>query len=245
MDIESNLFLFLIGLIGFLYASVGHGGASGYLALMSLFSFSPEIMKPSALVLNILVSSIAFLFFYKLNQFRWNLFYPFAITSIPFSFMGGFFKIETHLYKVILGIILLFVAIRILVKFEKNKDENIKVVPFKKALFIGAVIGFISGILGIGGGIILTPLILLLGWGNIKETAAVSALFIFVNSISGFLGFLANKGSFPSHLTSVILVVFIGGTLGAFYGSAKFNSMTLKYILSFVLVIASAKLMIV
>ncbi|WP_375605138.1 sulfite exporter TauE/SafE family protein [Flavobacterium davisii] len=242
MTVESNIFLLLITVIGFLYASVGHGGASGYLALMSLFSFSPEMMKPSALVLNILVSSVAFLFFYRSNQFRWDLFYPFAITSIPLSFIGGFFKIETHVYKIILGIILLFAAIRIISAFRRKENQAIKAIQFKKALLIGAIVGFISGILGIGGGIILGPIILLLGWGNMKETAAVSALFILVNSISGILGFLANNGIFPTQMARVILVVFMGGTLGAFYGSTKFNNTTLKYILSFVLVIASAKL---
>ncbi|AMO19616.1 sulfite exporter TauE/SafE family protein [Flavobacterium columnare] len=243
MNIESNLFLFLIASIAFLYASIGHGGASGYLALMSLFSFSPEVMKPSALILNILVSSIAFLFFYKSKQFRWKLFYPFAITSIPFSFIGGFFRIDTYLYKIILGIILLFVVVKILV-FEPKEKHEIKAIHLKKALLIGAFIGFISGILGIGGGVILSPVILLLNWGRMKETAAVSALFIFVNSISGILGFLANKGQFPLQMTYIILVVLIGGVLGAFYGSKKFNNMTLKYILSFVLVIASTKLIV-
>ncbi|MFK6999929.1 sulfite exporter TauE/SafE family protein [Flavobacterium oreochromis] len=244
MNIEPNIFLLLIGIIGFLYASVGHGGASGYLALMSLFSFSPEIMKPSALVLNILVSSIAFIFFYKSKQFRWRLFYPFAITSIPFSFMGGFFKIDTHLYRAFLGIILLFVVIKLL-GFGKKEKEEIKPIEFKKALLIGAIIGFISGILGIGGGVVLSPVILLLGWGRMKETAAVSALFILVNSVSGFLGFLANNGQFPLQMSSIILVVLFGGTLGAFYGSEKFNNITLKYILSFVLVLASVKLIMI
>ena len=160
--IQSPLLLFLLLIVAFLYASVGHGGASGYLALMSLFAFPITFMKPTALILNILVAGISFYFYYREKKFDWKLFYPFAITSIPFSFLGGIITIETHIYKIILATILLFAVARLLGLFGKQKGE-LKPINIPLALFIGAVIGFLSGLIGIGGGIILSPVILLLG----------------------------------------------------------------------------------
>ncbi len=240
----SYIILLLLGIMSFLYASVGHGGASGYLAVMGLFSFAPSVMKPTALVLNILVSAVAFAFYYKAKLFKWNLFYPFAITSVPFSFIGGYIKIDTAIYKVLLGIILLFSIIRILFFFKKDTIE-IKPINIYKALFIGAVIGLLSGLLGIGGGIILSPVILLLGWSTIKETAAVSALFIFVNSLAGFFGFLTQGGNLSLDLLPIIGIVFIGGLLGGYSGSKKFDFQVFRYVLSLVLLIASIKLILV
>lgn len=240
----SYIIVLLLGIMSFLYASVGHGGASGYLAVMGLFSFAPSVMKPTALVLNILVSAVAFAFYYKAKLFKWNLFYPFAITSVPFSFIGGYIKIDTAIYKVLLGVILLFSIIRILFFFKKDIIE-LKSINIFTALLIGAIIGFLSGMLGIGGGIILSPVILLLGWSTIKETAAVSALFIFVNSIAGFFGFLTQGGNLPLNLLPIIGVVFIGGLLGGYFGSKKFDYQILRYVLSVVLLIASIKLIFV
>lgn len=232
----------LLTIMSFLYSSVGHGGASGYLAVMGLFSFAPAIMKPTALLLNIMVSAIAFIFYYRANLFSWKLFYPFAITSIPFSFLGGFIKIDATYYKILLGIILIISIIRILFFFKKEV-EQLHPISIPKALIIGAFIGFISGLLGIGGGIILSPVILILGWGNMKQTAAVSALFIFMNSIAGFLGFVSNGGSFPHNMLSIVLLVCAGGILGGYVGTTKMNTQSLRYVLSLVLLVASIKLM--
>lgn len=154
--IQSPLLLVLLAVVAFLYASVGHGGASGYLALMSLFAFPVTFMKPTALVLNILVSAISFYFFYREKKFEWKLFYPFAITSIPFSFLGGMVTIETHWYKIILATVLVFAVARLLGLYGKEKLVR-KPMNIPLALFIGATIGFLSGLIGIGGGIILSP----------------------------------------------------------------------------------------
>lgn len=239
--IQSPLLLVLLAIVAFLYASVGHGGASGYLALLSLFAFPVTFMKPTALVLNILVSAISFYFFYREKKFEWKLFYPFAITSIPFSFLGGIVTIETHVYKIILGTVLLFAIARLMGLLGKQKDE-LKPINLPLALFIGAFIGFLSGLIGIGGGIILSPVILLLGWADIKKSAAVSALFIFVNSISGLLGFLSKGGTLPISSISLIAVVLIGGILGGYFGSKKMNTQMLRNILALVLLIAVFKL---
>ena len=233
--------LVLLLVIAFLYASVGHGGASGYLALMSLFAFPVSFMKPTALVLNIVVSAISFYFYYREKKFDWKLFYPFAITSVPCSFLGGMITIETYSYKIILGTVLIVAVARLLGFFGKG-NPSLKSVYLPLALVIGAGIGFLSGLLGIGGGIILSPVLLLLGWATIKQTAAVSALFIFVNSIAGFFGFAAKGGTLPVSSISLLAVVIFGGILGGYYGSKKMNSITLRNVLAVVLGIAIFKL---
>jgi uncharacterized membrane protein YfcA len=239
--LDLPLLLLLFPIVAFLYASVGHGGASGYLALMSTFAFPVSFMKPTALVLNILVSGLSFYFYYREKNFKWNLFYPFALTSIPFSFIGGYLKIDAFYYKIILATVLVFAVMRLLGFLGKEK-ENLKDINVPMALGFGALIGFLSGLLGIGGGIILSPVLLLMGWATMKQTAAVSALFILVNSISGLFGFVSQGGSLPTSSGMLIGLVFIGGLFGAYYGSAKFNSKALRYVLSVVIGIAIFKL---
>lgn len=237
-------FLVILALIAFLYASVGHGGASGYLALMALFAFPVGIMKPTALLLNIFVAGISFWFFKKNKHFKWKLFYPFALTSIPMAFLGGYMTIDTTLYKQILGVFLVIAILRMLNIFGREKkaikDNNILI-----SLIIGACIGLFSGMIGIGGGIILSPVIILLGWGTMKHAAAVSALFIFVNSVSGIIGFSVKGGLLPMEAWYFVPIAIIGGSLGALYGSQKFNVKTLTYLLAGVLTIAAVKLFIV
>ena len=239
--LNTPLLLILLSIIAFLYASVGHGGASGYLALMSIFAFPVTFMKPTALVLNIIVSGISFYFYYREKQFDWKLFYPFAITSIPFSYLGGLISVETHLYKIILATVLIFAVLRLLGILGKEKS-SIRPIHFASAMLIGALIGFLSGLIGIGGGIILSPVLLLLGWATMKQTAAVSALFILVNSIAGLLGFWSKGETLPTSSFIVIGIVAIGGILGGYFGSKKLNTITLRNILAFVLVIAIFKL---
>lgn len=239
--LDTPLLLLLLPIIAFLYASVGHGGASGYLALMSAFSFPMTFMKPTALVLNILVSAASFYFYYREKNFKWNLFYPFALSSIPFSFLGGYLEIDAFYYKIILATVLVFAVIRLLGIFG-NEKNTIKAINLPLALGFGALIGFLSGLLGIGGGIILSPVLLLFGWATMKQTAAVSALFILVNSISGLFGFVSQGGTLPESSWLLVGVVFIGGLFGAYYGSTKFNSKALRYVLSGVIGIAILKL---
>lgn len=234
-------FLLILMMVAFLYASVGHGGASGYLALMALFAFATTVMKPTALLLNIFVAGISFWFFRKHHHFRWRLFYPFALTSIPAAFVGGAMSINPTLYKQILGFFLVIAILRMLNVFGKGTIQ-LRKNHLGLSLVLGLAIGFFSGMIGIGGGIILSPVIILLGWGNMKQAAAVSALFIFVNSIAGMTGFLAKGGSVPPEAFYLIPVALIGGSLGAIYGSQRFNGQVLKYLLSTVLALASIKL---
>lgn len=235
------LFLGLILLMAFMYASVGHGGASGYLAVLALFSVEPGIMKSSALVLNIFVSLISFIQYYRGDHFRWKLFMPFAIASIPAAYIGATIPLEADVYKKILGICLVFPVLRLVGLFGKETDETHEL-KWSYALITGAVIGFLSGMLGIGGGIILSPVILLFHWAKMKETAAVSALFILVNSISGFVA-LAMKGYSPNpEIYYWLAAAVTGGLAGAYFGSLKFDSKVLRFILAGVLLIASSKL---
>jgi uncharacterized protein len=238
-----NIVLFSIALIviAFLYSSVGHGGASGYLALMTIFAFPVAIMKPSALLLNLFVSSISFFFYYRMNYFRPKLFYPFAIASIPAAFLGGFVTLDHAAYKIILGIVLVFAALRLFGIFN-FKEKKAVTINIPLALVIGFAIGLVSGMLGIGGGIILSPILLFLGWANIKESAAISSLFIFVNSFAGLLGFFLAGKTIPTESFYLVPIAVTGGVLGGFYGSGYFSNKTLKFVLGTVLLMASVKL---
>jgi len=235
-------FLFLLFVVAFLYASVGHGGASGYLALMALFSMAPEFMKPTALLLNLFVSLSAFVLFYKEGHFKWKIFLPFALASIPFSFLGGMISLDASIYKKILGILLLIPVIR-LIAFPNKDNDDLKKSTVFLSLLIGACIGFLSGLIGIGGGIILSPVLLLLAWTNQKQTAAISGLFIFVNSLSGLAGQLTKGIEFQSGMVAFVGVAFVGGSLGAWFGARRFNQNILKYLLAIVLLMASIKLL--
>ncbi len=236
--------IILIGLVSIMYSSVGHGGASGYLAVMALWALPTDYMKTTALILNIAVSSISFSQYYIKKYFNWKLFYPFALASIPAAFIGAGIPINPVTYKKILGIILLFPVIKlsgIPIPIKKIKLElNIYI-----ALLIGAVIGFLSGLLGIGGGILLSPIILLFGWALAKQTAAVSALFILVNSAAGLLNEKTWPPSniiFTKETYALLSVVIFGGLLGAWWGSAKAHEVSIKRLLAIGLGIASIKL---
>lgn len=238
------LFLALLFIVAFLYSSVGHGGASGYLALMALFGLAPALMKSSALILNIFVSFISFYQYYKGGYFKWKIFLPFALASIPLAFLGAFITIDALIYKKILGVLLIFPILRLLGLIGKESDVQ-KEVHTGIAILIGASIGLLSGMIGIGGGIILSPLILMFHWANMKQTAAVSALFIFVNSIAGLIGLLSKGTAIDPVVYGWLAVAFIGGLLGAYYGRNKFSNTILKRALAIVLVIASVKLLLV
>ena len=241
---NSYLFLLCIGAIAFIYGSVGHGGATGYLALMAIFNFTPSLMKPTALVLNLIVSSIAFYHYSQAGSFKAKIFTRFAITSIPMSFLGGYINVNPALYKIILGGLLLISVIRLL-PYNAKLNGTTKELPAPAGLIFGAIIGFFSGLIGIGGGIILSPLIVLFKWGNIKEAAAVSALFIFVNSAAGISGQLINDAQISPTIPILIFVVLIGGFMGSYLGSKKTSSTALKFLLCLVLLFASVKLLIV
>lgn len=235
------LFYFLLVLIAFLYSSVGHGGASGYLALMAFFSFSPENMRLTALILNIFVSIVSFAQYYRNRYFQWKLFWPFAIASIPAAYFGGLIMVDAMIYKKILAVLLFFPILK-LAGLNFKTETEIKEINFYMAILIGAIIGLLSGMIGIGGGIILSPVLLLLHWADLKHTAAVSSLFIFVNSIAGLAGAINYKFEFSGEIGLMLLMALAGGLAGSYFGARKFQSILLKRMLAIVLLIASVKL---
>lgn len=240
---ETYAVLFFVLLLAFLYSSVGHGGASGYLGLMVLMGVSTSVMKPAALILNVIVSSIAAIQFYNAGYFRKQLFFPFIILSVPCAFIGAKIPLSDPVYKIILGVCLLISVLRMLMMYNKNNIDK-KPLNLAAALIIGAGIGLISGMIGIGGGILLSPLVLLFRWADYKEAAAVSAPFILVNSISGLAGLWSGGVKLPPEIIAWVTVAAVGGIAGSYWGSKKFNTVALKYLLSAVLVIAAVKLFI-
>jgi uncharacterized protein len=231
-----------------LYASVGHGGASGYLAVMGLFGFAPAVMKPTALALNIVVSAVAAARFYRAGLFTWNLFWPFAIVSIPAAFLGGGLVVPARVYKVLVGSVLLYAAVWMFrstlraMAERTGTDESPRPPTLWLALPTGLLIGFLSGMTGVGGGIFLSPLLLYAGWAGTRATSGVAAPFILVNSIAGLLGHLAGLADLPEQIPLWAGAVLIGGWLGASYGSARAPTTMLRRLLSLVLVIAGMKL---
>ena len=235
------IFLLILPVVSFLYASVGHGGASGYLALMAIFSVTPELMKPTALLLNLFVAAIAFYYYYKEGYFNKKLFISFAIASIPMSIIGGYIEVDTTIYKKILAVLLLFAILKMLNIFGKE-SAIIRDIKLWQGIVVGGIIGFFSGLIGIGGGIILSPIILLFHWGKMKEAAAVSALFIWVNSAGGLIGQLSSGVNLNIQSFGLVAIALIGGVFGAYYGSKKLNNQNLRYLLATVMAIACFKL---
>ena len=244
MEPAAILIIAAIFVVAILYSSVGHGGASGYLAVMAFWAVAPEVTRPTALVLNLFVASIATFQFWRAGHFSWKLFWPFAVTSIPFAFIGGMIKLPTNVYKFVLGLVLLFAAFRLAWKFASDTNE-IGEPNLWTALTIGAVIGLLSGLVGVGGGIFLTPVLLLMHWSGAKTAAGNSALFIFVNSAAGLAGNYAQVSVLPSNAWMWVVAAAVGGLIGSLLGAKKFESITLRRVLAAVLLFAAVKLMIV
>jgi uncharacterized membrane protein YfcA len=239
---DANLIWIAVAIlaVAFLYSSVGHAGASGYIAVLALAGFAPDVIKPTALVLNILVAAIGSFQFWRAGHFRWSLFWPFALLAAPAAFLGGYLHLPTQVFKIAVGMILLFSALR----FFLRPGDPVEATPPKLplALATGAGLGLLSGLTGTGGGIFLTPLMLLCRWAKTKNVAATSALFILVNSSTGLAGFVSSGKSVPSLAWQLAVVAVVGGTIGSYFGSRRFPVRTIQLLLAAVLVIAGAKL---
>lgn len=238
MDIYIALVLFVVG---FLYASVGHGGASGYIAVFSIFSIPVVQYKPLILILNMLVAGVALFQFWRAGYMKWSICWPFLLTSVPAAFLGSKYAFAGQFYYYLLGFALLFPVIRLL-GLGPREQESTRPVDIRKALVIGVLLGALAGMLNIGGGIFLSPVLILLRWANAKEAASASALFIFMNSLSGFLGSNAPIQVDPQ-ISYWFCAAAIGGFCGSYFGSVKFPQLAVRYLLSLVLLIASVKLL--
>jgi uncharacterized membrane protein YfcA len=232
----------LIFTAALLYSSVGHGGASGYLAAMALFGVAPHVMKPTALVLNLIVATIGTIRFYRAGYFSWQLFWPFAVFSIPCAFIGGWLKLPLGYYKGIIGVVLLFSAWRLAVK-PTSSATTTKPIALPLAFTLGAGLGLLSGLTGVGGGIFLSPLILLMGWAEVRQTAAISAAFILVNSAAGLLGHLASVKAVPGDIVWWAPAALVGGLIGSELGSRRLPPLAIRRLLATVLLVAGIKML--
>jgi len=237
------LIVLAILVVAILYSSVGHGGASGYLAVMAFLTVAPNVTKPTALILNVFVASIATFQFYRRGYFDWKVFAPFAVASVPMAFVGGMITLPTQIYRPLLGLVLLLAAIRLAWNFTSEKA--IVKPSIWLALIIGAVIGLLSGLVGVGGGIFLTPVLLLTNWTETKKAAGISAMFILVNSIAGLLGNYAQISALPVNVWLWIAAAVGGGIIGSSLGSGYFESITLRRVLAVALLTAGIKLIFV
>lgn len=249
MEFSTSSLLVVCGLffaVAMLYASVGHGGASGYLAILSFFAITPKTMSTTALILTLLVSALAFISFYRAGHFSAALTYPFLLASVPAAFLGGMIHVPTTTYALLLAGALCFAAFRLMIEFRPAPSNTILKTPGLLVMLpIGAIIGLLSGIVGVGGGIFLSPLILLMRWADPKKTSATSACFIFVNALAGLAGrFL--RGNFEiGMLAPFLLAAFLGGMVGSHLGANLLSGRTLQRALGVVLIIAAYKLIVV
>jgi uncharacterized membrane protein YfcA len=231
----------------FFYASVGHGGASAYIAAMAIAGIAPAEMRPIALLLNVLVSAIASFKFHRAGHFRWRLFWPFAAVSIPAAYLGGAITLPGTAYRVLVGLVLLYAGWQLWWSARAGEElRPARQVPVPLAMAIGAALGVLSGLTGVGGGIFLSPILLLSGWAGTKQTSAVAAPFILVNSVAALsAGFVQNPAPPPAYVWILMPAVLAGGWLGAEYGSRRFANPVIRRLLAAVLAVAGAKMALV
>jgi uncharacterized protein len=234
--------MFLV--VALFYSSVGNAGASGYLAVMALTGLAPEAMKSTALTLNVLVALITTLRFYRAGYFSWSIFWPFTVASIPLAFLGGALSLPDSIFRVLVGVTLIFAGYR-LFWYRDEQQPSGKDIPLLPALFLGAGLGLISGLTGIGGGIFLSPLLIMMGWAEPRHSAGVSAAFILVNSVAGLVGNTMTMYALPSAIPLWGLAVVIGGLAGSELGARRLAEVTLRRLLAVMLMVAGAKLILV
>ena len=222
-----------------LYSSVGHGGASGYLAVMALAGLAPGDMKPAVLTMNIFVTVLVFARLYRAGYFKPELFWPFATASVPMAFVGGALMVEMSLFRIIVGVSLLLAALRMFVHTPKGEE---RAPHWGIALPVGAVLGLVAGLTGVGGGIYLSPIVLLLGWASIRESAALASAFVLLNSIAGLAGFVVMGGAWPSGVPFYVLAALVGGVVGSELGARALSPQRLGHILGLVLLVAGLKM---
>ena len=232
----------LMSVAAALYSSVGHGGASAYLAIMALFSVAPETMRPTALALNIVVASLAAARFALNRQTNWRLLAAFAVTGVPAAFVGGMIQLPPETYRPLVGVVLLLASLRLFWQPERLALKPASAPSLAVTLPAGAGLGLLAGLTGTGGGIFLSPLIILLRWEDARKTAGIAAAFILLNSVAGLLGNFASVQRLPAELPILVIAVFVGGLAGSALGATRLPRHRLLQALAVVLVVAGAKL---
>ena len=228
-------------LLAVLYSSVGHGGSSAYIALMALYGVPSASMKPTALVLNIVVASLGSIRYLRAGLFRWRVLWPFLLGALPLAFLGGAIVLPGHWYRPLVGVILWFSAVRMLWPKQLTAESETSDPPIVPAILAGVVIGFLSGLTGTGGGIFLSPLLLFMAWCAPKQASGVAAVFIVANSTSGLLGNLSSLQALPASLSLYAGAALAGGLIGTTVG-IRFETVMVVRALGVVLLIAGAKL---
>ena len=237
------LFAAIFG-VAFFYSSVGHGGATGYLAALALVGVAPVSAKVAVLITNVLVASVAFWRFYKAGHFDLNIFLSFAVASIPCAFLGSKIHISPQTYKIILGAVLSVAGIILLFRSRWQTDDvAVRKCFLPVALLVGAVLGFLAGLTGIGGGVFLSPVLYLFRWVKPKTTGGIAAGFIVVNSLSGLVGAGWEKIAHAGPLLWLTLPAVIGALLGTHFGARRWSSVTFSRVLAGVLIFAGGKLL--
>lgn len=244
LNSQSIILALLLLLTALLYSSVGHAGASGYLAAMALVGVSPTVMKPTALALNILVAIIGTVKFYRVGSFSWRLFLPLAFAAVPLAYVGGRLTLPAHLYNPLVGAVLVYAAWYSFKTACHASDYDVKAVSVPVLLLAGGALGLLSGLTGVGGGIFLSPLLLFFRWAPVKVISGVAAAFILVNSIAAILGVLSTSTQFHPGLPLWALVVIVGGFIGAEFGSRRLGNARVQQVLALVLLVAGAKMMV-
>lgn len=228
-------------LIALLYASVGQAGASGYIAVMVLLEFAPESIKPTALVLNTLVSLLVTWRFMRAGRMDWRLLWPFALAAMPMAVLGGVLTLPVLWFDRLLGSLLMVAGIPFFLK--KNHEESIKPPKIGMALLVGSVIGILSGLTGVGGGVLITPLLIYCRWAGVKTAAAISAPFILLNSLAALVGHWGSTSQLPENVWGLALIALLGATIGSFLGTTLLPTNAVQKILGAVLVISGLKLL--
>lgn len=228
-----------------LYSMVGHAGASGYLAAMALYGIAPAAMKPAALVLNVLVAAIGTVQFARAGRFSWRTFWPFALASIPLAYLGGGIALPATSYRRLVGAVLVYAAVRLWLRARATSEPAVRAAPRTLALPLGGAIGLLSGLTGVGGGIFLSPLLLLARWADVRTTSGVAVAFILVNSVAGLLGHIASVKDLPPGLPVLAVAAGAGGLLGSTLGARRLPNPALRRLLAAVLVVAAWKLIVV
>lgn len=244
MSSEELLLTLLIFVAATLYSSVGHAGASGYLAAMALFGVAPEVMRPTALALNILVAALAAFRYTRAGQNDVSLLLPFAASSIPAAFAGGMLHIPGAIYKPLVGGVLLLSALHLSYTAKKSThtDDVAKPPPLWAMFITGAGLGGLAGVSGTGGGIFLSPLLLCLRWAPTRKVSGIAASFIFVNSIAGLLGNLTSLYTLPLALPYWATAALLGGVLGTHLGIRTLSIPNIRTTLALVLLVAGMKM---
>lgn len=233
----------LMGLAAALYSTVGHGGASAYLAIMALFSVAPESMRPTALALNLVVAALGAWRYGRAGQVDWRLLAAFVVTAAPAAFVGGGIAVPPEVYRPLVGALLWAAAIRLFWQPVRLAERDPHRPSLAVALPVGASLGLLAGLTGTGGGIFLSPLIILFGWADARKTSGIAAGFIFLNSAAGLAGNFAAVRALPAGLPWLVAAVVAGALVGTWLGSARLPKPRLLQGLGLVLAIAGAKLM--